>query len=111
VEVRQLLSLETMVWHTLKVRHTQRGELWIRFAALRVWRIEDELPHPQVVWLLIRQELDSAETKFSLCNVPETISIETLAEWQNRRYWVERSLQDAKGLAGMDEYQVTGWKG
>ena len=37
--------------------------------------------------------------------------IETLAEWQSRRYFVERSLQDAKGLAGLDEYQVTGWMG
>ena len=111
VEVRKLLSFEQVVWHTLKIRNTQRGELWIRFAALRVWRIEDELPHPKAVWLLIRQELDSPETKFSFCNAPETIPIETLAEWQSRRYWVERSLQDAKGLAGMDEYQVTGWRG
>jgi len=110
-EVRQLLSSDKIAWHTLKVRDTQRGELWIRFSALRVWRIEDEIPHPKPVWLLIRQELDGSDTKFSFSNAKDSTPIETLAEWQSRRYFVERSLQDAKGLAGLDEYQVTGWRG
>jgi len=25
------------------------------------------------------------------------------------RYWIERAIQDAKGEAGLDEYQVRGW--
>jgi len=109
--VRGLLSSDRVAWRTVKVRDTQRGELWIRFAALRVWRIEDEIPYPQAVWLLIRQELDDSDVKFSFCNAHEATPLETLAEWQSRRYWVERALQDAKGLAGLDEYQVTGWRG
>lgn len=111
LEVRQLLSSDKIIWRTLKVRDTQRGELWIRFSALRVWRIEDEIPCDQQVWLLIRQELDGSDTKFSFSNAKDSTLIETLAEWQSRRYFVERSLQDAKGLAGLDEYQVTGWRG
>ena len=47
LEVRQLLSSDKIIWRTIKVRDTQRGELWIRFSALRVWRIEDELPCSQ----------------------------------------------------------------
>ncbi len=111
VEVRNLPSSDRIEWHIIKVRNTQRGELWIRFAALRVWRIESKIPRPQAVWLLIRQELDGSDIEFSLCNAPESTPIETLAEWQSRRYWVERALQDAKGLAGLDEYQVMGWRG
>jgi SRSO17 transposase len=111
VEVRELLSSSKVTWHTLKVRDTQRGELWIRFSALRVWRIENELPCPKAVWLLIRQELDGSDIKFSFSNAEESTSIEILAEWQSRRYFVERALEDAKGLAGLDEYQVTGWNG
>jgi SRSO17 transposase len=61
--------------------------------------------------LLIRQELDGSDTKFSFSNAKDSTPIETLTEWQSRRYFVERSLQDAKGLAGLDEYQVTGWRG
>jgi SRSO17 transposase len=109
LEVRQLLP--TIQWHTLKVRDTQRGALWIRFAALRVFRIEDELPKPTPVWLLIRQELKGSDTKFSYSTAPVDTPLETLAEWQSRRYWVERALEDAKGLAGLDEYQVIGWRG
>jgi len=111
LEVRQLLSSDKIIWHILKVRDTQRGELWIRFSALRVWRIENELPCCQQVWLLIRQERDGSDTKFSFSNAKDSTPIEALAEWQSRRYFVERSLQDAKGLAGLDEYQVTGWRG
>ncbi|MCE2982532.1 MAG: hypothetical protein LW832_03085 [Parachlamydia sp.] len=59
----------------------------------------------------IRQELDGSDTKFSLSNELEIIPISTLAERQNKRYWVERALQDAKGLAGLDQYRVTGWRG
>lgn len=35
---------DKIAWRTLKVRDTHRGELWIRFSTLKVWRIEDEIP-------------------------------------------------------------------
>ena len=78
---------------------------------MRVSRIEDKLPCADPVWLLIRQEVDGSETKFSFSNAPASTPVVTLAQWQSRRYWVERALQDAKGLAGLDEYQVIGWRG
>jgi SRSO17 transposase len=109
VEVRQLVS--SLPWQPLTVRETQRGELWIRCAAVRVWRIEEEFPCPTPVWLLVRQDLDGTETKFSFSNAPLATPLPTLAAWQSRRYWVERALEDAKGLAGLDEYQVMGWRG
>jgi len=28
-----------------------------------------------------------------------------------RWYWVERAIEDAKGEAGLDQYQVRGWRG
>jgi len=111
IEVKTLLTSSSLQWNILKVRDTQRGELRIKFFAMRVWRIENELPCPQTVWLLIRQELDGSDTKFSFSNAKESTPIKTLAEWQSRRYFVERALEDAKGLAGLDEYQVTGWRG
>lgn len=111
VEVRQVATGEHVAWHMLKVRDIQRGELWIRCAAVRVWRIENELPCAHPVWLIIRQEMDASDTKFSFSNASASMPLATLAEWQSRRYWVERALQDAKGLAGLDEYQVIGWRG
>ncbi len=79
--------------------------------AIRLRRSQSNTPISGEWWLLIRQALDGSETKFSLSNELETTSISTLAERQSRRYWVEKSLQDAKGLAGLDQYRVTGWRG
>ena len=110
-KVQQVATQPSLSWHRLKVRDTQRGALWIRCAAVRVWRIEDKLPCADPVWLLIRQEVDGSETKFSFSNAPASTPVVTLAQWQSRRYWVERALQDAKGLAGLGEYQVIGWRG
>ena len=108
VEVRHLVSEEALPWQILPVRDIQRGQLWIRGAVVCVWRIEDALP-VQPVWLIIRQELDGSETKYSFSNAEES-QPRLLAQWQARRYWIERALQDAKGLAGLDEYQVIGWR-
>lgn len=111
VEVRSLLETAHLQWTPLKVRETQRGELWINFAALRVWRIEDELPLPQPVWLCIRQNLDDNDLKFALSNASPASTQVTLARKLCTRYWVERSLEDSKGLAGLAGYQVIGWRG
>lgn len=111
IEVRELLNTDVLDFKTWKIRDTQRGELWINFAALRVYRISEELPVKEPVWLLIREELDGNDIKFSFSNAGENTSLEVLAKRQNTRYWVERAIQDAKELAGMDEYQVRGWRG
>jgi len=111
VEVRKLKENKEIEWNVLKIRDIERGELWIRFAAKRVYRIEDELPVNKPVWLIIREELDGSDVKFSFSNAAEDTPLEVLARRQSARYWVERALQDAKGLAGLDEYQVIGWRG
>ena len=111
IEVKSLLEPGQVTWHLLKVRDTQRGELWIHFAALRVYRIQEKLPVEDPVWLLIRKDLDSSDVKFSFSSASPQTPLEELAQKQSTRYWVERSLEDSKGLAGLDEYQVLGWRG
>ena len=111
IKVRALLTTDKVTWTLLKIRDTARGELWINFAALRVYRIEDELPVAQPVWLCIRQDLNSDELKFAFSNAPADSPKAKLADKLCTRYWVERALEDAKGLAGLDDYQVIGWRG
>jgi SRSO17 transposase len=111
IEVRALLETEELRWSVLKVRDTARGELWIRFAALRVYRLDDELPVEQPVWLCLRQELDSGQVKFAFSTARPNSPLNVLADKMCTRYWVERAIEDAKGLAGLDEYQVIGWRG
>ena len=109
--VEELLRSEEITFHTLHVRDTQRGMLAIKFAAVRVLINSEHSPVPRECRLLIRKELDGSGTKFTLSNSPIDPSMELLAERQSRRYWVERALEDAKGLVGLDQYRVTGWRG
>jgi len=111
IAVQDLVAQGRIAFRRHAIRDTQRGKLIVNFAAIRVRRSHANIPIPGECWLLIRQELDGSETKFSLSNAPETTAVNVLAEWQCRRYWVERSLQDAKGLVGLDQYRVTGWRG
>jgi hypothetical protein len=41
------------------------------------------MPIPGECWLLIRQELDGSDIKFSLSNAPATMDEQTLAEWHH----------------------------
>jgi len=109
--VEELLQAEKISFHKCHVRDTQRGMLAIQFAAVRVFINSENAPMPRECWLLIRKELDESDIKFTLSNSPADTRIELLAERQSRRYWVERALEDAKGLVGLDQYRVTGWRG
>jgi SRSO17 transposase len=111
LEVRSLLTTTKLNWTLLKIRDTARGELWIKFAALRVYRLQDELPLVQPLWLCIRQKLETGAVKFAFSNAPVNSPKKLLADKLCTRYWVERALEDAKGLAGLAEYQVIGWRG
>lgn len=111
LEVRSLLTNDKLKWSLMKIRDTARGELWIKFARLRVYRLEDKLPLAQPLWLGIRQELETGAVKFAFSNAPLNSPKKVLADKLCTRYWVERALEDAKGLAGLAEYQVIGWRG
>lgn len=101
IEVRNLVSHEKVEWQSVNIRHTERGELCYRCAALRVWTLTSELKVREE-WLFIRQEPDGTFT-FSLSNASACTSIEQLALWRCLRYFAERTFQDAKSEAGWDE--------
>lgn len=110
IEVRSLLDSNLLHWETCKIRDIQRGELWVKFASIRVYRINKQSPHTPMVWLVIRKELDGSDVHYSFANANEHEHWQRLCEKQSTRYWVERALQDAKGIAGMDEYQFISWQ-
>jgi len=90
------------------------------FAAVRVWHSVDNLPQ-QEVWLVMRRPIGEGSSiplhrpkgdiRFAFSNAPKNTSLQRLAMMKCRRYWVERALEDAKGEAGLDQYQVRGWTG
>lgn len=58
--------------------------------------------------LIVTKDIATGDIKYSLTN--STASLKRLAFMQRQRYWVERSIQDAKTSCGMAQYQVRGWK-
>ncbi|MFH1146403.1 MAG: hypothetical protein V1736_01695 [Pseudomonadota bacterium] len=77
---------------------TQRVWVWIDTKqTVRQWR------------LVVRREVSIRDTiKHSLSNAPTETPLDRLAFMQGQRYFVERSFQNAKESAGMDQYQIRG---
>lgn len=101
VEVRELVTHPSLVLQPVDVRHTERGLLTYKCAALRVWTMT-ERGQVREEWLFIRQEHDDTFS-FSLSNAPASTPLSQLALWRSQRYFAERIFQDAKSEAGWDE--------
>ena len=103
------LSSSIKKWKLIKIRKTERGYKKVYFKAIKVWRRQNNLPCEKPLWLLISKDVESNETKYSLCNASEDTPLDELAKMQSSRYWIERAFQDAKGNCGMAEYMVRNW--
>ena len=47
-------------------------------------------------WLVIRQLHEARQFTYTLLNAPSDTPLERIAQWSTRRYFVERTFQDAK---------------
>ena len=111
IEVRKLAkSLDSVHWQRVFVRDTERGQLWVRLTALRVYPVRDDLPGAES-WLIIRINEQTGEIKYQLSNASADTSFQRLAQMSHSRFWMERAIQDAKGQAGLADYQIRSWRG
>src|SRR5262249_13201705 len=79
---------------------------WTR---LRVIASRDDLPGPQI-WLLARRALSPPhEIAYYLASAPHTVPLQQLAQVASTRYTVEQCIEEAKGEAGFDRYEVRTW--
>jgi SRSO17 transposase len=93
-------------WQIVEVRASERGFVRHEFAVHRVWIVPDDLQMREEL-LLIRRE--GKKCTYTLSNAPFHTSIEVLARRKSQRFFVERSIQDAKSEIGWDEFQATKW--
>jgi len=103
-------ALEESHWTRMYIRDTERGQLWSWLAFLRVYPVRDELPGPET-WLILRKDEGEKKLKYQFCNAPSDTPMERLAEMSHSRYWMERAIQDAKGEAGLADYELRSWRG
>jgi SRSO17 transposase len=103
VPVWQVAEDAQTYWRTLRVRPTERGQLIAPYTARRVWTLRDGQPTEE--WLVMRREADG-EVRYALSNASAATPLERLAWMESQRYFVERSIQDAKSELGWDEFQA-----
>lgn len=105
-----LEGLGDQEFERITVRKTTTGVLEIDAYRRKVWSWDGEEEKARCWTLFIRKDVkNSGGVKFCLSNVPESVPILMLARMEAQRFWIERSFEDAKGQAGMGEYQVRGW--
>lgn len=96
-------------WHRLAVQDGEKGPITYDWARVRVVERVDGLPG-RTAWLLVRRSVtDPTEIKYFLSNAPVTVTLPTLARVASTRFTVEQCFEEAKGQAGLDEYEVRLW--
>src|SRR6266705_1682150 len=103
-EVRALARHPQTVWQQVMVRSTERGRLAEAFAVRHVWTVAAG-QRPRVEWLVIRREAEG-DCSYTLLNAPEDAPPARLIAWSCRRYFIERTFEDAKTEIGWDEFQA-----
>ncbi len=97
-------------WRTLTVAEGAQGPRTYQFLARRVWESRAGLPG-RGCWLVLRRNADGTEPKAYLSNAPTSTPLARLAEVGAQRWTIETAFQQAKGEAGLDDYEVRGWAG
>ena len=101
--VDELANHPTTQWHAIRLRAHERGILHADFAVRPVWTIR---PDNRIVAETLLMRRDGEHLTFSLTNAPADTPLEVLAQRKSQRYFVERSIQDAKSEFGWDEFQA-----
>ena len=61
-------------------------------------------------WLLVRRSLsDPTERAYYRVYGPAATTVEAMVRVAGRRWCIEVAFEEAKGLVGLDQYEVRGW--
>jgi len=99
----ELAQLPQTQWESLTLRPNERGMLTGDFAMYRVWVVSTTGIIRQETLLMKREP---KKIRYTLTNAPSDTDLLTLALRKCQRYFVERSIQDAKSELGMDDFRA-----
>jgi SRSO17 transposase len=103
-EVRALARHPQTAWQRVQVRLTERGWLTADFVVQRVWTVAAG-QRPRAEWLVIRRNSEG-DCSYTLLNAPTDTPQACLIAWSCRRYFTERTFEDAKTEIGWDAFQA-----
>jgi SRSO17 transposase len=98
-------SLKSRDFKTIRVRNSSQGILKCKYHSRIIYLLNQESRKSFRCQLLIRLDPDGT-VKYSICNPKNNqTTIEELAYFQSKRYFVERGFQDGKQCLGMGQYE------
>jgi len=103
-------SLPPHRWRRYTLHEGAKGPLVADVARVRVVSVRDGLPGPWV-WLVIRRNVLTGETKYFVTNAPIETSMDQLAWLTAMRWPIERSLEDGKTELKLNQYAMRSWVG
>ncbi len=101
--VAEWVEQHAIDWQTVVLRPDARGLLEADFAAYPVWTVRED---GRVVAERLLLRRDARRITYTLTNAAPHTPLATLAQRKSQRYFVERSIQDAKSELGFDEFQA-----
>jgi SRSO17 transposase len=96
-----------LLWRAIGLRPAARGLLQADFAQQAVWT---NRPDGRVVAERLLLRRDGDHLTYTLTNAPAHTPLEILARRKSPRYFVERSIQEAKSELGFDEFQAVKYR-
>jgi SRSO17 transposase len=99
-------KLKADAWERHSAGAGSKGERWYDWAWLP---LAETTPAGWRKWLLVRRSLDDGELAYYRVFAPESTPLETLVRVAGSRWTIEQCLEEAKGEAGLDQYEVRHW--
>ncbi len=103
LKAADFVRLPQTAWENITLRPTERGPMQLEFARYRLWTVSSTGTVREETLLLKRE---GPTIRYRLTNAPRSTDLATLAHRKCQRYFVERSLQDAKSEWGMADFQA-----
>lgn len=96
-------------WQRLAIAAGEKGPRVYDWATARIVIRKGKLPGEEL-WLLARRSVEKPEEiAYYLSNAPLATPRLTLAQVAGARWRIEQAFEEAKGDAGLDEYEVRYW--
>ncbi len=104
-----IASLPAEDWQRLAVSEGEKGPITYDWIRVRVVESRAGLPGPES-WLLARRSItDPTDIAYYLSNAPTSTSLSEKAYVASARWSIETTIEEGKGEAGLDEYEVRYW--
>ncbi len=112
LRVSKLLGeMASSKWERVSIGAGSKGEREYDWAWMRLPSRGTALPKGFGRWLVFRRSIAKPdEIAYYLAFGPETTSLHKVTEVAGKRWGIEVAFEEAKGEAGLDEYEVRRWE-